>query len=813
MSFFHRRPIVTNVLLALVYAAIGQATLALGEFGGVELRRVVWASSGIAVTAGLLLPFPVWIGAAFGGALATFLSGALPLHVAGTGIANGLEVAVAVALLRRVHFDAALERVRDILLLIGLASGAAAAIGALLSVSSLAAVGGVADGAFSRMFIMWWLTHAMGILAIAPVGLTLSRSRTSLLQRDPFEVVGVLAAVAVVSWLPFGVDASAIVSRLFFLPFPLLLWAAMRLGMAGAALGGLITTWIAMVAAVAHWGPMAIGTPNDTLILTWIFSNVVILSTLISAALVEGLRRTREEHALGEVRLRAVLDAASEGIVVADADGLVTHVNPATARIWPTALAAPAMREPIAKSLEPLAALLTVPTERALLTATPESTGVRGVLTFPGGHVWEVGVDRLSGTDVLGAHIWSFHDVTGRVRAETERLRLEAQLLHTQKLESLGVLAGGIAHDFNNLLMAIRARAELIGMTEPLDPEIGEDVTAILKTSDQAAALCRQMLVYAGRGVLAVRTIDLSACAREIQEMLRVSVSRRVDLALALSEVPLWVAGDVTQLRQVVLNLVINASDAVEATGRAGTVRVATRRVFVDRDSLSRAIIGSELATGEFAVLEISDDGVGMDEATAQQIFDPFFSSKGAGRGLGLASTLGVIRSHKGALSLETRPGQGTRFQVALPFTTHVAAPDHAAPPRATRMAFRGRTVLVVDDEPEVRAVVTRMLQRVGLTVRQAGDGDAALEALEARGVPPIDLVLLDLTMPKRSGPSTLSEMRTRGMTVPVIIASGFSAEAVPEGSVIAGFLQKPFRAEALEQAIAAVFAERPASA
>ena len=806
MRFFSTRPVAANFLLALIYALLGQATLALGEVGGVELRRVVWASSGIAVTAGLLLPFPVWIGAALGGALTTFLAGSAPLHIVGTGIANGLEVAIAVALLRRMRFDASLERVRDILLLIGLASGAAAATGAFVSVVSLYAVGGVAEGAFPRLFVLWWLTHAMGILVIAPVGLTLSRSRETLLRRDPIEVIGVLSAVGLVSWFPFVVSEDQIVSRLFFLPFPLLLWAALRLGMAGAALGGLITTWIAMIAAVAHWGPMSIGTPNDTLILTWIFANVVILSTLISAALVEEMRRARAEHEVGELRLRAVLDAASEGIVVADATGTVTHVNPATTRLWPAALTAPAMREPIARSLEPLAAMLQAPAERALLSATPERTGVRGALTFPDGHVWEVEVDQLSGTELTGARIWSFHDVTARVRAETERLRLEAQLLHTQKLESLGVLAGGIAHDFNNLLMGIRARAELIGMVEPKDPEITEDVTAILKTSDQAAALCRQMLVYAGRGAIAVRTIDLSSCAREIQEMLRVSVSRQVDLVLALSAEPLTVAGDVTQLRQVVMNLVTNGSDAVEATGHSGTVRVRTRRAFLDRAWLSRTVLGNDLTEGEYAVLEVSDDGIGMDEATARQIFDPFFSSKGVGRGLGLASTLGVIRGHRGALALETTLGNGTRFQVALPFATSVGADDPRTPSRVDRAAFRGRTVLVVDDEAEVRTVVTRMLQRLGLEVRQACDGDEALAALEARATAPIDLVLLDLTMPKRCGPATLTEMRARGMHVPVIIASGFSAEAVPEGSGIKGFLQKPFQAETLERAVAAVF-------
>jgi len=565
------------------------------------------------VTAGLLLPFPVWIGAGLGAALASLLGGSPPLHVAGTGIANGLEVALAVNLLRKAHFDVSLRRVRDILLLIVLASGVAAAVGALLSVTSLDAVGHVRTGSFLRILVMWWLTHAMGILIVAPVGLTLSRSRGTLTRRHPFEVVGVLASVAAVSWMSFDVSNDGVQARLFFVIFPLLLWAAMRLGMAGAALAGLIATTIAMTAAVRHLGPLAVGTPNDTLLLTWVFANVVMIFSLISSALVEGMERARQEHESGEFRLRAVLDAASEGIVVADASGVATHVNQATVTIWPASLAAPALHQSVHHFLDPLATLIAEPTAHDLLSANPTTESVRGAVTFQDGRAWEVEVGQLSGKAMRGARIWSFRDVTSRVRAEEERLRLEAQILHTQKLESLGVLAGGIAHDFNNLLMGIRGRAELIDMTDVLPDEVREDVAGIIKTSDQAAALCRQMLAYAGRGAIEVRTIDLSACAREIQDMLRVSVSRQVALELDLSAEPLTVAGDITQLRQIVLNLVTNASDAVEATGRGGTVRVRTRRASLDRDWLSRQVLGIEPVDGEFAVLEVTDDGVGMD--------------------------------------------------------------------------------------------------------------------------------------------------------------------------------------------------------
>lgn len=803
LSFLRSRPLLANVLVALVYAAVGYATLALGESQGVELRRVIWVPSGIAVAAALLLPFPVWIGAGIGGATATALGDSAWLHVVGTGIANGLEVVVATWALRATGFDPAMRRVRDILCLIALACGLAAAVAAFLSVLSLQLTTGLPSGIFPRIYLLWWLTHAMGILTIVPVALTLALNGAGIQRRSPTEVIAVLVSVAVFTSLAFAVQEDRVLARLFFISIPLLLWASLRLGMAGAALGGLITTSIAMYAAVRNSGPLAVGSTNETLSLTLVFCIVVMTSALISAALVEGIERARSEHQSGERRLRAVLDAASEGLVVADASGAITHVNRAITAIWPAGLPVPTLRAPVADFLNPLASYVATPEARAILSTTRGADVARGILQLPNDQTWEVDVDPLSDLAVDGGRVWSFRDITDRVRAEAERRQLEAQLLHTQKLESLGVLAGGIAHDFNNLLMGIRGRAELIEMSAPLPREVSGDVTGILRTTDEAAALCRQMLAYAGRGAIEVRTVDLSACAREIQDMLRVSVSRHAELVLELSPEPLPIAGDITQLRQIILNLVTNASDAVEATGRGGTVRLRTYRARLDRAWFARQVLAAERTEEPFAVLEVSDDGIGMDESTARQVFDPFFSSKGAGRGLGLAASLGVMRSHKGALALSTAPGVGSRFEIALPMA--VSAPIVVATPESGRplRRFAGRTVLVVDDEDVVRAVVTRMLVAAGLNVRQASDGDEALDAFVTPGGAPIDVVLLDLTMPKRSGPATLSEMRARGIVVPVIISSGFSSEAVPEGAGIAGFVQKPFKRETLERAIA----------
>lgn len=821
-----RAALLANSALAIGYAAIGVATLALGETAGVELRRVIWASSGLAVTAALLRPYRLWWGAGIGGALATLLSGSGAVMVVGTGLANGLEVLLAVWLLRRASFDARLERVRDTLLLIGLASGVAALVAAAVSVAALFLSGGVAVTALPRLTVLWWLTHAIGIVVITPVGLAAARHWPPAVRRSPVEWGGALLGVTVSAWIPFSVPEAALEARLFFLPFPFLLWAAVRLGIGGAALGALITSACALLAAVRHTGPLAIGTPNETLTLSWLFVNVVIIATLMSAALVAKLEAARLLHAAGEARLRAVLDSTEEGIVVTDAMRTVTHVNRSAVALWPSSVAAPRLGSPVSEALGPVLAHAATGEGTALLPDAPAAAGGGATAMFEDGSVWEVQVHPLAGA--VGseqeplAHagppgiaarpapgvpaspgaIWTLRDVTARVRAEQERQQLQAQLLHGQKLESLGVMAGGIAHDFNNLLMGIRARAELIDDLETLDAEVREDVEAILRIVDQAAALCRQMLVYAGRGAIEERTLDLSAIAGDIPEFLRVTVSRRAQLALDLSEERLWVRGDPTQLRQVALNLASNASDAIEATGHGGTVRVTTRCAILGRETITHAAVGRDAPAGEYCILQVDDDGTGMSAEVLQQVFDPFFSSKGTGRGLGLSSVLGVVRRHRGILLVESVPGRGSRFTVALPPADAPPRDPTESASMPARAELAGRTVLVVDDDDEVRTAVARLLHRQGIIVRHARDGLQALDALEGADGRGIDLVLLDLTMPRLSGPATLRAMRDRGITVPVIVASGYSAESVPASERGGPFVQKPYRGDELRSAI-----------
>ncbi|MEQ8329859.1 MAG: MASE1 domain-containing protein [Longimicrobiales bacterium] len=799
------KSVLVNTLLGVAYAVIGYLTLRLGETGGVELRRVIWLPSGIAVATGLLVRFPVWPGVAAAGALVTAATGGSPLYVMGTALANGLEVGASVAVLRRVGFRTSMNRVSDVLILLGLAAGVAAFLASLLSVSALALVGGVPEGAFVRLWMMWWLTHGMGMLVVVPVVLTSLHGRREAFRR-PFEFVGVLLCIGVAAWVPFVSDPASPISRLFFLPFPFLLWAAIRMGMSGAALGTLVVTGAAMTAAVLDWGPLVGGTPNQTLVLTWFYSNVVVIATLISAAIVVGWREARDAHRLEERRLRAVLDATDQGIVVTDADGSVTHVNRAVATIWPGEAELPALDAPIDEALAGLRARLTgARTEAPELSDDLKGGAASGVVELVGGHVWEVDTDQLSEPEIRGGRIWSFRDITQRIRVEEERQRLEARILHGQKLESLGVLAGGIAHDFNNLLMSIMGRAELLSFSEGLEDEDRESLDAILRTSTRAAELCRQMLAYAGKRAFDVQHMDLSDCAREIEELLRVSVSRDVQFQLDLTDEPLPVEGDVTQLRQVFMNLVTNASEAVAATGRGGRVLVRTEVAMLGPRWFSEAVVREEGAAGVYGVVEIRDNGVGMDEHTSARIFDPFFSRKGNGRGLGLAVTLGVIRSHRGALRVESELGKGTVFRVALPLAEARALTAVPEVTPAPSEGFPGRTVLVVDDEDLVRQVVARMLESLGFRVLQADGGDRALEILASN--PDVSLMLLDLMMPRMSGPETLRAMEARGIHVPVLVASGYSAESVLDDPGVAGFVQKPFRKDTLERALAEVLA------
>ncbi len=390
-------------------------------------------------------------------------------------------------------------------------------------------------------------------------------------------------------------------------------------------------------------------------------------------------------------------------------------------------------------------------------------------------------------------------DITAQKTAESDRLALERKLLAGQKLESLGLLAGGIAHDFNNLLTGILGNANLARVTLPASAGVDSQLRGIEAAALRAAELCRQMLAYAGQGRFIIEPADLSALVGGMLPLLELSIGREIHLRLALAPGLPSVMADATQLRQIVMNLIINASDAIG--NRPGEISITSGCARVDRGTLHTAVGGEDLSAGDYVYLEVRDTGCGMTAETVQKIFDPFFSTKFAGRGLGLAAALGIVRGHRGALVVESTVGEGSKFRLLLPPIAAPAAPT-ATTRRPASWTSQG-TILVVEDDDAVRAVTSAMLRSFGFTPHPEADGESALKVFNANPSR-FDLVLLDLLMPHLSGEQTLARLRATRADVRVLIMSGYSESdtvtRLADGRSRVGFLPKPFTRDALEE-------------
>jgi two-component system cell cycle sensor histidine kinase/response regulator CckA len=367
-------------------------------------------------------------------------------------------------------------------------------------------------------------------------------------------------------------------------------------------------------------------------------------------------------------------------------------------------------------------------------------------------------------------------DITERKQAEEERLVLERQLQQSQKLESLGVLAGGIAHDFNNILTGVLGNAELaLAELSPSAPG-RENLLEITQASHRAAALCRQMLAYSGRGQFAREPIDLNALVEDMLGLLKSAISKKALLNLNLEKDLPLLEGDSSQLGQVIMNLVINASEAIG--DKDGVITISTGVRECSREYFRESYAHLDLPSGPYLTLEVSDTGCGMDQETKERLFEPFFTTKFTGRGLGLAAVLGIVRGHKGALKVYSEAGKGTTFKIRFP--AGEAGEGALARERAAEVSdWHGAgTVLLVDDEETIRTLGARMLSRLGFVVLTAGDGREAL-ALYAQHRGEIVLVLLDLTMPHMDGEETLHGLRALDPEVRVIMSSGYSEQDI----------------------------------
>jgi two-component system cell cycle sensor histidine kinase/response regulator CckA len=402
---------------------------------------------------------------------------------------------------------------------------------------------------------------------------------------------------------------------------------------------------------------------------------------------------------------------------------------------------------------------------------------------------------------VIAGAVMVIRDLTQQRMAEATQRENEQALQQAQKLESIGVLAGGIAHDFNNLLTGIMGNAGLArrAVTAGRTEQAATLLRDVLSASERAADLTRQLLAYAGKGRFVILPVDLAKLVSEVSTLIRASISKKITLVIDVPEDCPLVEADRAQLQQLVMNLVINGGEAIGDEPGTLTVRVRTEH-FTERRERPRAE-GFPIVTGDYVRIDVTDTGAGMDEETRTRIFEPFFTTKFLGRGLGLSAALGIVRGHRGAISVRSEPGQGTTFTVLLPVQREPRRTDRVSGHTLVDRDIQGSgTILVADDEEGVRSLVANVLQEAGYTVELAADGAQAVERLRQLG-DSVRLVLLDLTMPILSGAETATELRRIQPEIPIIAMSGYGDIEVMQQFSDAGvsdYLPKPFTPDQL---------------
>lgn len=518
--------------------------------------------------------------------------------------------------------------------------------------------------------------------------------------------------------------------------------------------------------------------------------------------------RKRAEQALreSEARLRLLAETIRDVLWIGSPDSTCySYVSPAYAEVWGRPV-----ESLYADGLSWLEAVH--PEDRPAVWNAVQSR-VTGDLLLP--HSIEYRILRPDGTSRwIAQRVYPMRDEEGRLtsvvgiasditehkRAEAERLELERRLLQTQKMESLGVMAGGIAHDYNNLLTVILGNLELASQALGPSAVARLHIESAIQATQRAAELTRQMLAYSGKGHFVIRELDLSDLIENNLHFLKTSIPETITFNLNLGRDLPRIAADPNQVQQVLVNLLANASEAIG--DGPGVITLSSGQQECDELYLSRSRLDEKPPAGRFVYLEVSDTGCGMDEATQARLFDPFFSTKFTGRGLGMPAVLGIVRGHRGAIMVDSQLGLGTTVRVLFPAleapaTVEVAVVGAAIAPSAG-------AVLVVDDEELVRELCQDMLAELGWRALVAADGEQAV-ALLREHADDVRCVLLDLAMPRLNGVATLKALRRIRPDLKVVMLSSYSESEVvwrfPEAE-LDGFIQKPFKLQTLQDVL-----------
>jgi len=511
---------------------------------------------------------------------------------------------------------------------------------------------------------------------------------------------------------------------------------------------------------------------------------ILVVSDLTEQKQHERLQLAEKDLLASQLRLRRIIDGVLEAIVVVDDAGRFLDANLAAERVFgvePDGLIGwniSEFKEPgnhlenvwqrLQEGTSPLIEFQICRSQGTLIDA--EAYYVPAILP--------------------GRHLLVVHDITERKLMEKQRAELEAQIQQVKKQEALAVLAGGVAHDFNNLLATMLGNANLASMVVEPDSKVMSYMAAIEKAAMRAAKLTRQMVAYTGQGKYHKGEVDLNLVLREAMLHFSDSMPPQVNVHLLLSDRLPFVQGDSTQFSEILVNLLTNAVEAMEP-GRGSRLLLRTRGEYLDQAAIDRGSWALPVAQGYYTTVEVVDEGIGMGPDVVDRLFEPFFSTKFAGRGLGLAEVIGVVRNHGGGVQVQSEPGKGSSFKIFLP---SMRAP-RSAHPRESSPAWRGEgQILVVDDEKDERNKVRGMAEELGFTVIEAANGMAAVELFRLRHGD-LALVLLDLSLPLADARVALGEIQKIDINVPVVVGCPYwEKEGDLPVEVQVGSLRKPYR-------------------
>ena len=776
--------------LGLRYASIGESI------------SLVWPPTGIAFSVLVLLGYRYWPGVALGAFLANAGTSVPLAAAAGIAAGNTIEALLAAYLFRAAAAPSLqLDHLRTVRALVFGAAPLGALASAVVGVGSLAATGAL-SAPIPVALSVWWAGDLLGALVLAPVCLAWTAPRDVLKSRGILELAALCLGTVVAAQVVLGEPVRVSLLRgleYHYLLFPFVVWAALRFGVRGSSLLTLT------VAAVAVWhtahggGPFISANSLDTQFAVTLYLGALAITGLVLAAAVRWERaQATEALKQSQERLRLALDAARMGIWFWSVEDNRVTWDPGLRQLFGLA---PGERvstyEDFLARVHPDDRELVAESVRRALHDGGDSDYEFRVL-LPGGEVRWIATRGEVGRDETGRARY----MTGVCLDATPRRLTEDRLRRAQRMESVGRLAGGVAHEANNQMTVVLGAARLILGHPDLSEEVRTDIDYIRKAAERTAAVTAQLLAYSRQQLMRPEVIDLNDFVRLWEPVLRRTMGEDCLVTVHLATKVGCVRVDPGQLEQVLLNLALNARDAMS---HGGSLSLESYRTDLT-PAYARLKPEADIKAGPYAVLAISDTGHGMDRATAARIFDPFFTTKepGQGTGLGLSTAYGIVKQSEGYLWVYSEPGHGSTFKVYLPCISGPATVPEEEPPPVRLAVGSGERILVVEDDEPVREIARRALEEAGYEVVAAESGPVALELLRATDRP-IRLAVIDIVLPGMSGPEIALEVAVRAPGVRVIFTSGYPDSEIRRRGLLATpttFIQKPFTPEALVRTV-----------